>query len=86
MLDIAVVLPYCSELERASTAVLCVDLQHCYYSHPVPALFPGLERAVTRVLAHARQHRVLVTQVRATVFSLQGWTDPCNHSVHRSKF
>ena len=36
------------------TAILCVDLQKCYYRPPINQLFPKLEENVTKVLAISR--------------------------------
>ena len=48
--------------ERA--AVLCVDLQRCYYQPPITQLFPQLQERVTRLLAAARARHLPVLHVR----------------------
>ena len=37
-----------------NAALLCVDLQKCYYRLPINQLFPKLEENVTKVLAFIR--------------------------------
>jgi len=54
-------------LQRTSTALLCVDLQPCYYAPPIPALFPRLEEVATRVLAHCRQAGIQAGSLPYTV-------------------
>ena len=33
-------------LQRSKTGLLCVDLQKCYYTHPITQHFPHLEKVV----------------------------------------
>ena len=32
------------QLKKSATALLCVDLQKCYYTHPATQYFPNLEK------------------------------------------
>ena len=45
--EMAVSLP---KLYKASTALLCVDLQKCYYKEPVTTNFPNLEQVLSQLL------------------------------------
>ena len=64
-------------LQRASTALLCVDLQPCYYAPPIPALFPRLEEVVTRVVAHCRQAGIQAGTLPHSA-SKRGLKEVCN--------
>ena len=52
------------ELSAERAAVLCVDLQRCYYQPPITQLFPQLQERVTRLLAAARARHLPVLHVR----------------------
>ena len=51
-------------LDSQTTALLCVDLQKCYYQPPVSHLFPDLESMVSKVLHFCRSNKVQVVHVR----------------------
>ena len=51
-------------LDSQTTALLCVDLQKCYYQPPVSHLFPDLESMVSKVLLFCRTNKVQVVHVR----------------------
>ena len=51
-------------LDAQTTALLCVDLQKCYYQPPVTHLFPDLESMFGKVLGFCRTNKVQVVHVR----------------------
>ena len=51
-------------LDAQTTALLCVDLQKCYYQPPVTHLFPDLESMFGKVLSFCRTNKVQVVHVR----------------------
>ena len=53
-----------TNLNISSTALLCVDLQKCYYQPPITQLFPSLEENVTKVIKVCRNKNVKVVHVR----------------------
>jgi len=50
-------------LQRSKTGLLCVDLQKCYYTHPITQHFPHLEKVVSGLLAHFRAAKAPVLHV-----------------------
>jgi len=50
-------------LQRSKTGLLCVDLQKCYYTHPITQHFPHLEKVVSGLLAHFRAAKAPVVHV-----------------------
>eukprot|EP00090_Calanus_glacialis_P029362 TRINITY_DN47113_c0_g1_i1.p1 TRINITY_DN47113_c0_g1~~TRINITY_DN47113_c0_g1_i1.p1 ORF type:complete len:194 (-),score=60.36 TRINITY_DN47113_c0_g1_i1:55-636(-) len=67
-------------ISTTSTALLCVDLQACYYQPPITELFPNLENVVTKVLDHCRTRGLNVVHVRQEDRqSLSPWLDWWDH-------
>ena len=63
-------------ISHSSTALLCVDLQACYYQAPITELFPNLEEVVAKVLDHCRNNKLEVVHVRQEDRrSLSPWLD-----------
>jgi len=50
-------------LQKNKTALLCVDLQKCYYTHPTTQHFPNLEKVVSCLLAHFRAAKAPIVHV-----------------------
>lgn len=50
-------------LKKTETALLCVDLQKCYYTHPTTQHFPNLEEVVASLLAHFRAAKAPIVHV-----------------------
>ena len=67
-------------ISTMDTAMLCVDLQTCYYQPPITELFPDLESVVSRVLAHCRGKKLNIVHVRQEDRrSLSPWLDWWDH-------
>ena len=68
--------PNLPDISISSTALLCVDLQTCYYQPPITEHFPHLEEVVTSVLSHCRGQGIPVVHVRQEDRrSLSPWLD-----------
>jgi len=50
-------------LKKYKTALLCVDLQKCYYTHPITQHFPNLEKVVSSLLEHFRAAKAPIVHV-----------------------
>jgi len=51
------------QLKKSKTALLCVDLQKCYYTHPTTQHFPNLEKVVSSLLGHFRTAEAPIVHV-----------------------
>eukprot|EP00092_Neocalanus_flemingeri_P022645 GFUD01024563.1.p1 GENE.GFUD01024563.1~~GFUD01024563.1.p1 ORF type:complete len:195 (+),score=64.32 GFUD01024563.1:109-693(+) len=73
-------MPSLPPISHSSTALLCVDLQTCYYQPPITELFPNLEEVVVKVLDHCRKNKLEVVHVRQEdQRSLSPWLDWWEH-------
>ena len=67
-------------ISTSNTALLCVDLQTCYYQPPITDLFPKLEEVVSKVMDHCRKCSLEIVHVRQEDRrSLSPWLDWWEH-------